>query len=138
MRDSALRGESMAQEVGLLDLVQSKHDLVQSSREVTVKIDRAHDADLTKFGKAVLDDRYLLPDESYQDLFARVASHYGDDSEHAQRIYDYMSRLWFMPSTPVLSNGGTSRGLPIACFLNELLLSISDAMSETHLPFQKL
>ena len=119
MRDSALRGESMAQEVGLLDLVQSKHDLVQSSREVTVKIDRAHDADLTKFGKAVLDDRYLLPDESYQDLFARVASHYGDDSEHAQRIYDYMSRLWFMPSTPVLSNGGTSRGLPISCFLNE-------------------
>ena len=103
----------------MLDLVQSKHDLVQSSREVTVEIDRAHDANLTKFGKAVLDDRYLLPDESYQDLFARVASHYGDDSAHAQRIYDYMSRLWFMPSTPVLSNGGTSRGLPISCFLNE-------------------
>jgi len=109
----------MAQEVELLDLVQSKHDLVQSSREVTVEIDRAHDANLTQFGKAVLDDRYLLPDESYQDLFARVASHYGDDSAHAQRIYDYMSRLWFMPSTPVLSNGGTSRGLPISCFLNE-------------------
>jgi len=103
----------------LLDLVQSKHDLVQSSREVTVKIERERDANLTKFGKAVLDDRYLLPDESYQDLFARVASHYGDDSAHAQRIYDYMSRLWFMPSTPILSNGGTSRGLPISCFLNE-------------------
>jgi ribonucleoside-diphosphate reductase alpha chain len=109
----------MAQEIGLLDLVQSKHDLVQSSREVTVKIERERDANLTKFGKAVLDDRYLLPDESYQDLFARVASHYGDDSAHAQRIYDYMSRLWFMPSTPILSNGGTSRGLPISCFLNE-------------------
>ena len=109
----------MAQEIGLLDLVQSKHDLFQSSREVTVKIDRERDANLTKFGKAVLDDRYLLPDESYQDLFARVASHYGDDSAHAQRIYDYMSRLWFMPSTPILSNGGTSRGLPISCFLNE-------------------
>ncbi len=103
----------------MLDLVQSKHDLVQSSREVTVQIDRGRDANLTQFGKAVLDDRYLLPDESYQDLFARVASHYGDDSAHAQRIYDYMSRLWFMPSTPVLSNGGTSRGLPISCFLNE-------------------
>ena len=38
---------------------------------------------------------------------------------HAQRIYDYMSRLWFMPATPVLSNGGTQRGLPISCFLNE-------------------
>ena len=30
-----------------------------------------------------------------------------------------MSNLWFMPSTPVLSNGGTDRGLPISCFLNE-------------------
>ncbi len=109
----------MAQEVGLLDLVQSKHDLVQSSREVTVEIDRSRDANLTDFGKAVLDDRYLMPDEGYQDLFARVAAHYGDDSAHAQRIYDYISRLWFMPSTPVLSNGGTKRGLPISCFLNE-------------------
>lgn len=60
-----------------------------------------------------------MPGESYQDLFARVSSYYGDDAEHAQRIYDYMSKLWFMPATPVLSNGGTSRGLPISCFLNE-------------------
>jgi len=45
--------------------------------------------------------------------------HFADDSAHAQRIYDYMSQLWFMPSTPVLSNGGAKRGLPISCFLNE-------------------
>ncbi len=103
----------------MLDLVSSKHDLLQSKREVTVEIDRGRDALLTEFGKAVLDDRYLLPGENYQDLFYRVSSYYGDDSGHAQRLYDYMSRLWFMPSTPVLSNGGTSRGLPISCFLNE-------------------
>jgi len=103
----------------LLDLVQDKHDFFQSSSEITVQINRDRDANLTDFGKAVLDDRYLMPGESYQDLFARVASHYGDDSGHAQRIYDYMSNLWFMPSTPVLSNGGTKRGLPISCFLNE-------------------
>ena len=103
----------------MLDLVSSKHDLLQSKREVTVEIDRDRDALLTEFGKAVLDDRYLLPDEGYQDLFARVSSYYGDDSAHAQRLYNYMSRLWFMPSTPVLSNGGTDRGLPISCFLNE-------------------
>src|SRR3546814_13357561 len=60
-----------------------------------------------------------MPGESFQDLFARVAAHYADDSDHAQRLYDYISRLWFMPATPVLSNGGTSRGLPISCFLNE-------------------
>jgi ribonucleoside-diphosphate reductase alpha chain len=107
-------------EVGLLDLVQStEFDVYQSRRGITVRVDRGRDALLTDFGKAVLDDRYLLPGESYQDLFARVACHYGDDSAHAQRIYDYISRLWFMPATPVLSNGGTDRGLPVSCFLNE-------------------
>jgi ribonucleoside-diphosphate reductase alpha chain len=83
-----------------------------------VEVDRGRDALLTDFGKTTLEDRYLLPGESYQDMFARVATAYADDSEHAQRIYDYMSRLWFMPATPVLSNGGADRGLPISCFLN--------------------
>jgi ribonucleoside-diphosphate reductase alpha chain len=94
-------------------------DAVQLEGHSQVRIDRSRDALLTDFGKATLDDRYLMPGESYQDLFARVASAYGDDAAHAQRIYDYISRLWFMPATPVLSNGGTTRGLPISCFLNE-------------------
>jgi ribonucleoside-diphosphate reductase alpha chain len=84
-----------------------------------VHIDRSRDALLTDFGRATLDDRYLLPGEGYQDLFARVASYYGDNAAHAQRLYDYISKMWFMPATPVLSNGGTNRGLPISCFLNE-------------------
>ncbi len=83
-----------------------------------VRVDRARDALLTDFGKTTLEDRYLLPGESYQDMFARVATAFADDAEHAQRLYDYVSKLWFMPSTPVLSNGGASRGLPISCFLN--------------------
>ncbi|MEC7944516.1 MAG: ribonucleotide reductase N-terminal alpha domain-containing protein, partial [Pseudomonadota bacterium] len=103
----------------MLDLVQTEHDLFQSKRGIAVRIDRDRDANLTDFGKAVLSDRYLMPGEEYQDLFARVSCHFADDSDHAQRIYDYMSNLWFMPSTPVLSNGGTDRGLPISCFLNE-------------------
>src|SRR5690606_18586239 len=82
----------------------------------SIRIDRSRDALLTDFGKATLEDRYLLPGESYQDMFARVAQAYADDMEHAQRIYDYISRLWFMPATPVLSNGGADRGLPISCF----------------------
>ena len=92
---------------------------VQVGPKHRVKVDYARDALLTEFGKATLKDRYLMPGESFQDLFARVASYYGDDAEHAQRLYDYISRLWFMPATPVLSNGGTQRGLPISCFLNE-------------------
>ncbi|MEM9682948.1 MAG: ribonucleoside-diphosphate reductase subunit alpha [Pseudomonadota bacterium] len=93
--------------------------IAQNERGIRVTIDRSRDAYLTEFGKATLTDRYLMPDENYQDLFARVAMHFADDSEHAQRLYDYMSNLWFMPSTPILSNGGTKRGLPISCFLNE-------------------
>jgi ribonucleoside-diphosphate reductase alpha chain len=94
-------------------------DAIQLEGHHQVVVDRSRDALLTDFGKATLDDRYLLPGEGYQDLFARVASAYGDDAQHAQRIYDYISKLWFMPATPVLSNGGTTRGLPISCFLNE-------------------
>ena len=94
-------------------------ELFQNERGITIKIDRSRDANLTDFGKATLKDRYLGQNESFQDLFARVASVYADDNLHAQRIYNYISNLWFMPATPVLSNGGTERGLPISCFLNE-------------------
>jgi ribonucleoside-diphosphate reductase alpha chain len=94
-------------------------DAVQMTGRYQVRLDRFRDALLTDFGRATLTDRYLMPGEEFQDLFARVASQYGDNHAHAQRLYDYMSKLWFMPSTPILSNGGTKRGLPISCFLNE-------------------
>src|ERR1700744_371053 len=83
-------------------------------------LDRTRDDLLTPFGKATLKDRYLLEGESFQDMFARVSCAYADDVEHAQRLYDAMSRLWFMPATPILSNGGAGRGLPISCFLNDV------------------
>jgi ribonucleoside-diphosphate reductase alpha chain len=94
-------------------------ELFQNDKGIIIKIDRSKDVNLTDFGKATLTDRYLGPNESFQDLFARVASTYADDNLHAQRLYNYISNLWFMPATPVLSNGGTKRGLPISCFLNE-------------------
>lgn len=102
----------------------------QGSKDVfkprfNVVTDASRDALLTEFGKETLNDRYLLPGESYQDLFARVAAAYSDDEAHAQRVYDYISRLWFMPATPVLSNGGTGRGLPISCYLN----SVDDSLN---------
>ena len=111
----------------------SQTELFQNEKGVTIKIDRSKDSKLTDFGKATLSDRYLGENESYQDLFARVASIYADDNLHAQRIYNYISNLWFMPATPILSNGGTARGLPISCFLNEAgdsLNGILDLWSE--------
>ena len=92
-------------------------------------VDHSRDALLTDFGKETLKDRYLLPGESYQDLFVRVASAYADDQAHAQRLYDYISKLWFMPATPVLSNGGTGRGLPISCYLNSVGDSLDDIVA---------
>jgi ribonucleoside-diphosphate reductase alpha chain len=105
----------------VLDIVHREDapEVYQTERGIRVTIDRSRDENLTTFGKETLTDRYLIPGESFQDLFARVATHYADDSDHAQRLYDYISNLWFMPSTPILSNGGTKRGLPISCFLNE-------------------
>jgi len=111
----------------------SQTELFQNEKGITIKIDRSKDSKLTDFGKATLSDRYLGQNESYQDLFARVASIYADDNLHAQRIYNYISNLWFMPATPILSNGGNERGLPISCFLNEAgdsLNSILDLWSE--------
>src|SRR5215218_10198081 len=104
-------------------------DVVQVRSGARVVTDSARDARLTVFGKVTLTDRYLLPGESYQDMFARVASAYADDDGHAQRIYDYISNLWFMPATPVLSNGGTQRGLPISCFLNAVPDSLEGIQS---------
>jgi ribonucleoside-diphosphate reductase alpha chain len=93
---------------------------LRSAAAAGVAVDETRDSLVTSFGRATLKDRYLLPSESFQDLFARVARAYADDGAHAQRLYDYMSKLWFMPATPILSNGGTDRGLPISCFLNRV------------------
>lgn len=109
-----------------------------SGAKVTIDIDDSRDALLTDFGKATLRDRYLLPGESFQDLFARVAIANSDETVrgvsngHAQRMYDAISKLWFMPATPVLTNSGTERGLPISCFLNLVGDSMDSIAAAVH------
>jgi ribonucleoside-diphosphate reductase alpha chain len=84
-----------------------------------VIIDLGRDTRLTRHAVETLQDRYLVDQEtSPQEGFARAAAAFADDADHANRIYDYVSRGWMMFATPVLSNGGTDRGLPISCFLN--------------------
>lgn len=89
---------------------------------------------LTNFGIATLKDRYLWGDEKEpDDIFDRVAQAYASDEGHRERIRSYLDKLWFMPSTPILSNGGTDRGLPISCFLNSVedsMEGIKDAWNE--------
>ena len=86
---------------------------------MNIDINYRRDNYLSEFSIKTLEDRYMVDGEiSPQDAFARAAKTFADDEAHAQRLYDYASKLWFMFSTPILSNGGTKRGLPISCFLN--------------------
>lgn len=85
----------------------------------SIAIDYSRDGLLNDFTLQTLQERYLINGEtSPQQAFARAAAAFADDVEHAQRLYDYVSKLWFMFATPLLSNGGSERGLPISCFLN--------------------
>ncbi len=117
---AAKAGEALAGAMAEAAKSEAPDSKTVNARRFTVVTDNSRDARLTDFGKETLTDRYLLPGENYQDLFARVADAYADDEAHAQRLYDYISKLWFMPATPVLSNGGTHRGLPISCYLNSV------------------
>jgi ribonucleoside-diphosphate reductase alpha chain len=99
-------------------------DKVGPKAYLGIKIDYDKDSDLNDFSLNSLKDRYFWEEETHaQEAFARAsvfgATYKGvTDYELAQRLYQYSSNRWFMFSTPILSNGGTSRGLPISCFLN--------------------
>lgn len=87
----------------------------------TVQLDMSREDDLTRSAMNTLKERYLTAEEtSVQQAFARAALAFSDNEEHAQRLYDYASKFWFMYSTPVLSNGGTSKGQSISCFLSHV------------------
>lgn len=84
-----------------------------------IVIDLSRDSLLSDQAIETLKDRYMVPGEtSPQHAFARASAAFADDLAHAQRLYDAASLGWFMFATPLLSNGGTTRGLPISCYLN--------------------
>lgn len=88
--------------------------------------------DLYEFSESaqkMLKNRYLHQHETPTEMLYRVAKHYSDDDLHAERLYQYMSNFWFMPATPILSNGGTKRGLPISCFVNEISDTLDSIIS---------
>ena len=87
----------------------------------SIVIELSRNALIDEFGHTTLKERYMLPDEpTPQHAFARACAAFADDVDHAQRLYDYVSKQWFMFATPLLSNGGTTRGLPISCFLTAI------------------
>ena len=89
-----------------------------------INVDLNRDMTLTPQALTLLQDFYMLDSEkSPQEAYARAAVAYcAGDLGLAQRIYDYVSKGWFMFSSPILSNapepGKEHKALPISCFLS--------------------
>ncbi len=94
---------------------------------MNIKIDYERDERLADYSRDMLMDFYAKEgEESPQDIYARAAWAWSSfkgvrDEALAQRLYDYVSKGWFMFASPVLSNAPDSnnkaKGLPISCFL---------------------
>ena len=83
-----------------------------------IKIDLSRDNLFDSLGIKRLKESYMKENEnSPQERFAYVSKAFSSDQEHAQRLYEYSSKHWLSYSTPILSFGRSSRGLPISCFL---------------------
>lgn len=70
-------------------------------------------------GFATLSGGYLLPNETPLGMYRRVAkaaaSYYAESDKWERKFFNAMWANWLCPASPVLSNMGTNRGLPISC-----------------------
>lgn len=83
-----------------------------------INIDLSRDNLFDELGIKRLKESYMREEEiSPQERFAYVSKSFSSNLEHAQRLYEYSSKHWLSYSTPILSFGRSSRGLPISCFL---------------------
>jgi len=102
-----------------------------------IQIDRTRDKDLSEQAYKLLKDYYCKDEEqSPQEAYARASVAYCDgDLELAQRIYDAVSKGWFMFASPVLSNapkpGQKAKALPISCFLTYVPDSLEGLIDHT-------
>jgi len=72
---------------------------------------------------------YLLEGETPKDAYWRVATTTAkrlQKPEMASKFFDYIWKGWLNLASPVLSNTGTERGLPISCFGIDVADSIAD------------
>ena len=101
-----------------------------------IVLDYSRDNLFDELGKMRLKESYMRDDEvSPQERFAYVSKAFSSSQEHAQRLYEYSSNHWLSYSTPILSFGRSSRGLPISCFLPYLHDSaegLVDCLSEVN------
>lgn len=72
------------------------------------------------------------PKEQYQRIAATLAAHTPDPSEWKEKFFDIMWKGWLSPSTPILANTGTNRGLPVSCAGSYILDSIDGIYKAKH------
>ena len=101
-----------------------------------IQTDPNRDLLLSEAGITRLKESYMRDEEiSPQERFAFVSKTFATDENHAQRLYDYSSKHWLSYSTPILSYGKSSKGLPISCYLNyinDTAEGLVDTLSETN------
>jgi ribonucleoside-diphosphate reductase alpha chain len=106
------------------------------TNKYAIKIDLSRDALFDSLGMTRMKESYMMESEtSPQERFAYVSSAFASNESHAQRLYDYSSKMWLSYSTPILSFGRSKRGLPISCFLPYLHDSaegLVDCLSEVN------
>lgn len=109
--------------VGVID--ESTVQFVRKHREkIESAINPARNQLFEYFGLRTLHDRYLLKDpktrsvfETPQYFFMRVACGLAKTGEEAIELYEQISKLDYMPSTPTLFNSGTLRPQMSSCYL---------------------
>ncbi|MDQ7055892.1 MAG: ribonucleoside-diphosphate reductase subunit alpha [Persephonella sp.] len=103
-------------------------------------LDYSRDSLLDYFGMTTLKDRYFTRDregniiEKPQWFFMRVAMGIGNTEEEVIKIYDKISKLEYLHSTPTLYNSGTVTHQYSSCYVNVIddsLESIMDKAKET-------
>ena len=101
-----------------------------------INVDYSRDSLFDELGIKRLQESYMTPEEkSPQERFAFVSKQFSSGPEHAQRLYDYVSKHWLSYSTPILSFGRSQRGLPISCFLpylHDSSAGLVDTLSEVN------
>lgn len=118
-----------------------KHELSEFDSDLLQDaIDRSRDGEFDYFGLTTLKDRYLAKDregktiEKPQWFFLRVAMGIGSKNEEIIRIYNKLSKLEYLHSTPTLYNSGTPVSQYSSCYVSvvdDSLDSITDKLTET-------
>ena len=104
-------------------------DLLKKNNDAPCFLDEA--------GYKTLCGGYLLNNETPRQMYKRVAMaaasyYHGKEKYYEERFFDIMWKNWFCPSSPILSNLGTNRGLPISCNSIHCADSVSSIFDKVH------